>query len=179
MMVTKKHEIRRRYNHTAYLYDRRYREIQKKKYEVIVPYLGGAKSVLDVGCGTGMLLKLLVERAHFVVGVDLSPRMLRAARDGVGGASLVQADADHLPFPDQTFGALVSVTLLQNMPNPSGTIGEFARVLRRGGVLLVTTLSHKHSPGQLEDWANSANLKPMRVGRISDSEDVLCVARRK
>ncbi len=178
-MAAKKHEIRRRYNHTAYLYNRRYREIQKRKYEVISPFLEDAKSVLDVGCGTGMFLKLLAERADLVVGVDFSSEMLRAASDGVGRASLIQADADHLPFSDQTFDAVVSVTLLQNMPNPSGTVGEFARVLRRGGVLFVTTLRHKHSPGQLEDWANSANLKPMRVGRIPDSEDILCAARRK
>ncbi len=179
MMAVKKREIRRRYNHTAYVYNKRYQAIQRKKYEALLPFLTDARSVLDVGCGTGMLMKLLARKACFVVGVDFSLRMLRMASDSVKVANLVQADADYLPFPDQTFDAVVSVTLLQNMPDPGGTIKEFVRVLKRSGTLIVTTLRHKHSPEQLRDWVTSTNLKPMRIGRIPDSEDILCVARRK
>ena len=178
-MVAKKHEIQRRYDCTAYLYNRRYREIQKKKYEEVLSYLKNAGLILDVGCGTGMFTKLLVQRAHFVVGVDLSLGMLHAAGDMPRGVSLVQADADHLPFQDGTFDVVVSITLLQNMPDPGSTVRELARVLKRGGLLIVSTLRHRHSTCQLRKWITSTNLKPIRVGRIPDSEDILCIARRQ
>lgn len=175
--MTIKREVRRRYDHTAHLYNRRYQEIQRKKYKIILPFLEGAKLILDAGCGTGMLMKLLVDEAHLVVGVDFSSKMLREASDDIKGANLIQADADYLPFQDQIFDAVVSITLLQNVPNPGDTVNEFARVLKRSGVLIITTLKHKHSPEQLKEWVSSANLKPIRVGRIPDSEDIICVAR--
>jgi ubiquinone/menaquinone biosynthesis C-methylase UbiE len=118
-MAERKLELRRRYDSTAGIYDERYTRIQREKYEVVKKYLPkNAARILDLGCGTGMFLEELTKRSKLVVGVDSSVEMLSIARKRVGVTSLVCADADHLPFLDRSFDVVVSVTLLQNVPEP-------------------------------------------------------------
>lgn len=178
VMSARKRELRRRYDLTAYMYDRRYREIQQEKYEIVLANIASANRILDLGCGTGMLLASLEKRAEFTVGVDMSAQMLGAARKRAAKAALVLADADHLPFADESFDAVVSVTLLQNMPDPERTVRELARVLRPNGKAIITSLKRKHSLEQLTAWAIAANLKPLEIGEISKGEDIICVAKR-
>jgi ubiquinone/menaquinone biosynthesis C-methylase UbiE len=177
-MSIRKRELKRRYDMTAHFYDRRYGEIQRGKYHVVLANITNADRILDVGCGTGMLLGPLGERARIVVGVDMSVKMLRAAKKRAPRAFLVLADADHLPFANGSFDVAVSVTLLQNMPDPSKTVREVARVLQPNGVAIITSLKHKHSQKQLADWASGANLEPLETWEILNSEDIICIARR-
>jgi demethylmenaquinone methyltransferase/2-methoxy-6-polyprenyl-1,4-benzoquinol methylase len=179
MMSIPKRELKRRYDLTAYIYDRRYKEIQREKYKTILANIARVDRILDLGCGTGMLLGQLKERARLVVGVDISVEMLRAAKRRAPGALLVLADADSLPFSEGSFDAVISVTLLQNMPDPAKTVCEIARVLRSNGKAIITSLKRKHSPKQLADWATAAKLKPLKVGEIPGSEDVICIAGRE
>jgi ubiquinone/menaquinone biosynthesis C-methylase UbiE len=177
-MVERKLELRRRYDETADLYDRRYEEIQRVKYAAVMKNLpDGKKRLLDLGCGTGMFLQELSGRAKFVVGVDVSPEMLRMANVRHGRAALVQADADALPFADGSFDAVVSVTLLQNMPDPAATVREVARVLRPGGVAILTVLKRRYLREELEKWVEQAGMRLVGSGEIEGSEDVFCVAR--
>jgi len=177
-MSIRKRELKRRYDSTAYMYDRRYGEIQREKYEIVLANVTRVDRILDLGCGTGMLLGPLGERARLVVGVDMSAEMLQTAKKLATGVPLVLADADHLPFANGSFDTIVSVTLLQNMPNPGKTLRETARVLRSNGKAIITSLKHKHSQEQLAAWATAADLEPLKVGEILGSEDVICVARR-
>ena len=71
------------------------------------------RRVLDVGCGTGTLLRKAAERfpRADLSGVDLAPGMVEAAREAWGGdrpARFVRAAADHLPFEDGEFGLVMS-----------------------------------------------------------------------
>ena len=178
-MVNKKSKLKRRYDATASIYDMRYEEIQRKKYEFVTKHLPPrAGRVLDLGCGTGMFLEELSKRCELVVGVDASVKMLKVAQKRAKGVALVLADADSLPFADCSFDVVVSVTLLQNMPDPAATMRETARVLKRGGTAVVTSLKRKHHPKQLSTWASDAGLKPVFVSEIKDSEDIICVARK-
>jgi len=165
-MAARKLELRRRYGETAPVYERRYEQIQREKYEIVTENLPRVSKVLDLGCGTGMLLDELARRGEFVVGIDSSPEMLELARKRRGSLALVLADADHLPFIDRSFDAVVSVTLLQNMPNPAATVREVARVMKPGGIVIMTTLRHKHSLGELEHWIRAAGFKPLSSGEV-------------
>lgn len=176
--LDKKRELKDRYDETVDIYDNRYREIQRKKFQSIHKHLQGANRILNVGCGTGLFLGELSKITKKRIGTDLSLAMLKKAKSRWKGACLVCADADKLPFRDESFDVVMSLTLLQNMPNPPHTIKEMRRVVVGDGLVVLTTLEKKHSVEQLEEWINSANLKPMRIGRIPDSEDILCVARR-
>jgi ubiquinone/menaquinone biosynthesis C-methylase UbiE len=177
-MAARKLELKRRYDEIASFYDRRYEGIQRFKYGVVIKNLPPVTGrILDLGCGTGMLLAELSAQGRFLVGVDVSLKMLRVARGRAKGAALVQADADFLPFADGSFEAVVSVTLLQNMPDPAGTVREVARVLKPGGVAILTSLKHKHSKGELERWVREAGMEPVVSGEMKGGEDIYCVAR--
>ena len=124
-------------------YDQVYGEEQRMKYERCSRHLlgGGEKTILDCGCGTGMLLERLAGQSRFLVGVDYSRAMLQLARTRAGVASnvcLVCADADNLPFESETFDEVVSFTMLGNMPNIDETIREIARVARNGAQILLS-----------------------------------------
>ncbi len=176
-MTARKLELKRRYGETASMYERRYEQIQREKYEIVTENLPRVSKVLDLGCGTGMLLSELARRNEFVVGIDSSSEMLELVRKRRGSAALVLADADHLPFADHSFDAVVSVTLLQNMPNPATTVREVARVAKPGGIVIMTTLKRKHSLGELKCWVRAAGFKLLNSGEVG-GEDVFCIAKR-
>jgi ubiquinone/menaquinone biosynthesis C-methylase UbiE len=175
--VERKRELLRLYSETARVYDRRYQEVQKQKYEWLAQYLPKRVGrLLDIGCGSGMFLQQLVSRCVLAAGVDLSPEMLKLARTRVPEALLVVSDAEFLPFRDRSFDVAVSVTVLQNVPSPEAAVREAARVVRESGLLVFSSLRHKHSVEDLERLARSAGLVVEHSGLIPKSEDVFCVA---
>jgi ubiquinone/menaquinone biosynthesis C-methylase UbiE len=95
---------------------------------------------LDAACGTGRHARLLVDRGHEVVGVDLTPEMLRRAADNVPEASFMEADLRDIPSPDQHFDVVVCGLALAHLPDLGAGVAELARVLKRGGRLLVSVL---------------------------------------
>jgi SAM-dependent methyltransferase len=104
--------------------------------ELLVSLLGqGPGRCLDLGCGTGAFVPVLVAQGWTVVGVDLSADQLRVARERVGemAEALVQADAAALPFEDGSFDAVVAVLVHTDVDAYDAALREAARVLRRGG----------------------------------------------
>lgn len=174
-MWRKKKKLKNRYNSTAGFYNQRYEDIQKRKIREIRKEFKNPEKILDVGCGTGILLEELVKFGDLIVGIDFSNRMLEKAKERVEDVFLVAADADSLPFADNTFDAVISLTLLQNMPNPKETVFEMTRVTEKGGRVIVTALEKKYSVEEVEGWMTLANLKSVKSGKIPESEDVICV----
>lgn len=104
-----------------------------------------APLVLDVATGTGRMLFALFAQESFhghTVGLDLSPRMLEQAEAKLhvhaGRYALLHHEAQQLPFADDTFDAVSSLEALEFMPRPTRVLCEMARVLRPGGVFVVT-----------------------------------------
>lgn len=91
------------------------------------------RDVLEVGCGTGLILSRLASIARQAVGADLSAGMLEKARGR--GLSVVQANALNLPFPDATFDAAVSFKVLAHIEDIRGAVGEMCRVVKPGGIV--------------------------------------------
>lgn len=99
-------------------------------------------TVLDVGCGPASITASLaraVGEDGLVLGVDLSEAMLaRAVRGGWGPqVGFLRVDAQRLPLRDETVDAVVSIAVLQLIPDPAAALAEMARVLRPGGRLAV------------------------------------------
>jgi len=101
--------------------------------------------VLDVATGTGRLplsVAGLSDFRGYVVGVDRSARMLREAqkktRELTDGVGLVRQDALALSFVDGSFDAVTCIEGLELFPKPEDALQEMARVLRPGGVLLIS-----------------------------------------
>jgi demethylmenaquinone methyltransferase/2-methoxy-6-polyprenyl-1,4-benzoquinol methylase len=95
------------------------------------------ETVLDVATGTGAVARELIRQKQcMVVGVDQSPQMLGVARRRVPPAvDLVEGDAEHLPFPDETFDALTFTYLFRYVDDPAATLRELARVVKPGGTI--------------------------------------------
>lgn len=94
--------------------------------------------VLDVGCGAGWYLREL-EKGSFAVGVDFCKEYLLIAKLWCKSADLVLADACNLPFRDFSVDFVLCSELIEHLLNPDECLKEVARVLRKGGLILVTT----------------------------------------
>ncbi len=93
-------------------------------------------SVLDLGCGTG-LLALLKRKRITLTGVDLSPECAQAARRN-GYDSTLTAELSHLPLPDRSFDYVVSLDVMGHIgfEEKDAVLAEIRRVLRPGGVTM-------------------------------------------
>jgi demethylmenaquinone methyltransferase/2-methoxy-6-polyprenyl-1,4-benzoquinol methylase len=113
--------------------------------------------ILDVASGTGMVAFALAARAPGceVVGVDQSPAMLGVARERLNGhpsITLVEAQAEHLPFPDGEFDALSFTYLLRYVDDPAATMRELARVVKPGGRIGMLEFDVPRSPPLKALW---------------------------
>ncbi|KHL24781.1 ArsR family transcriptional regulator [Croceibacterium mercuriale] len=101
--------------------------------------------LLDIGTGTGRMLEQLAGRAHFALGVDRSPEMLRFARARLAergtAAALGQADMYALPMEDGTFDTVILHQVLHYAHHPEAAIAEAARVLAPGGTMVIADMA--------------------------------------
>jgi ubiquinone/menaquinone biosynthesis C-methylase UbiE len=106
----------------------------------------GAGRILDVGCGTGALLREVASRAPAtaeLVGIDPAPRMLAGARSlsaHDGRISFREAVAEHLPFDAGSFDLVVAVLSFDHWSDQRAGLVECARIVRGGGCLVVSDL---------------------------------------
>lgn len=99
-------------------------------------------TILDVGCGPGIVSAALAPHAREVVAFDITPEMLEKARQrcreaGVRNVRFELGRAEQLPFPDGSFDAVVTRLTLHHFPDPQQAVEEMARVMRSGGRLVV------------------------------------------
>jgi SAM-dependent methyltransferase len=98
------------------------------------------RDVLDAACGVGWgSLLLLAAGARSVTGVDIDEGALASARGRARGAEFVRGDLLSLPFADASFDLVVSFESIEHVDDPALAIDEFRRVLRPGGMLLVSS----------------------------------------
>jgi SAM-dependent methyltransferase len=96
---------------------------------------GTGTRLLDIGCGSGLLMWLAAGRGAAVTGVDVSPGLLAVAADRLPGADLWLADMQQLPFPDAAFDAVTAVNAVQFAADPLAALAEAARVCAPGGLV--------------------------------------------
>jgi len=110
-----------------------------------------AESLLDAGCGDGRFLAALARlptRPTRLVGVDISERILATAartveREG-GTAEFVRSNLEALPFASESFDLVLSVQVVEHLLGVEEGIRELARVLKRGGRLILSTDSSRN-----------------------------------
>jgi SAM-dependent methyltransferase len=113
----------------------------------VIPW-DGTQIVADVGCGNGFDLRQIVPqgRCRHAFGFDLSAGMLRTLEDlrQSGGLSLVQADAQQIPLPDQSVDVAMAMHMLYHVPDIPAAIHELRRITKQGGTVLASTNSLAH-----------------------------------
>src|SRR5580698_5080857 len=124
------------------------------------------KDWLDAGCGSGTLARYLVEAGARVLGVDAAEEMITLARElasrDVASSQLRFehiATIAHLPLPNQSLDGILCSSVLEYVPDPAACLTEFARVVRPGG-LLVVSVANRNS------LVRKAQLATHGLGRI-------------
>jgi ubiquinone/menaquinone biosynthesis C-methylase UbiE len=112
-----------------------------ESYLADLPLPDGAR-VLEVGCGTGAVARMVAARPGVasVVGLDPSPVFVEHARrlaEGIANLSYVVGSGTALAFDDGAFDAVVFHTVLSHIPDAGGALAEAARVTAAGGALAV------------------------------------------
>ena len=125
---------------------------------------------LDVGCGPGALTTELVERLgpDAVTAVDPSEHFVRAARERLPGVNVVRASAEHLPFPDGSFDAVLAQLVVHFMADAVAGLTEMARVTRSGGVVAACVWDHAGGQGPLGAFWEAAHALDPEVADESD-----------
>jgi ubiquinone/menaquinone biosynthesis C-methylase UbiE len=111
-----------------------YHELLDELESEFVRRFGAGLDVLEVGCGTGLVLSRIARFARRAEGVDLSPGMLAHAEKR--GLSVREGSATALPFPDASFDVTCSFKVLAHVPEIERALSEMARVTRPGGFIL-------------------------------------------
>jgi SAM-dependent methyltransferase len=116
--------------------------------------------ILDVGCGPGALTAELVARLGVagVAAVDPSESFVVAARARNPGVEVLQASAEHLPFPDRSFDGAIAQLVVHFMSDPVAGLVEMARVTRRDGVVAACVWDHGAGQGPLSQFWEAAHV---------------------
>jgi SAM-dependent methyltransferase len=116
--------------------------VQQTTLQLAQQFLPGARRILDVGCGTGRLLRQARQRypRAELVGIDLARGMLAAAIAATSTKLRIHylhAGAEHLPFTDEVFDLVVATMSMRHWTDQAAGIAEIGRVLTPGGVCVL------------------------------------------
>lgn len=105
---------------------------------------------LDLGVGTGRYLAEFNRLGVRAVGLDISEHMLHRAGCRLGSrADLLCADMNHMPFASASFDLVVAARVFSHLPRLLPALAEIGRVLRHGGLLIVTDVDGRHRYDQV------------------------------
>jgi ubiquinone/menaquinone biosynthesis C-methylase UbiE len=142
-------------------YDRMdHREVNARFVQDLVALSPDLSHTLDVGTGTALIPIELCRREPEarVVAIDLADHMLALARLNVeraalsGVIDLARCDAKSLPYPDRSFRAVISNSIVHHIPVPAGTVAEMARVLAPGGWLMARDLARPNNEQEVAEF---------------------------
>ena len=94
------------------------------------------RPILDIGCGWGEFAEAFGKKID--MGIDIAPRDLYVAARGGMYKNLTLADARDLPFADNTYSSIISISTFEHIPNTKKLLSEVYRVLKPNGVLAIT-----------------------------------------
>ena len=138
--------------------------------------------VLDAGCGTGNYTIALAKEGFNVIGTDFATGMLTKAKqktteDLSGRVTFKRADLNApLEFGDARFDHLISISALQAVANPTFTLGEFHRVLKPGGTLLLLLPRSKPNDGS-RSFGELVRYRLQHLRRRTACKSLLVVAK--
>ena len=142
------HDSKEGYDKYAKFYDKTLEYLDSFEQGKLMGVIGKikGKKVLDVGCGTGRIIKALTEKEAIVTGVDLSPEMILVAKKKFPKIEFAEADAEKLPFKDEEFDVVVASFLIVHLKTLQKAFDEIYRVIKPGGFFVVTNINQRKAP---------------------------------
>jgi demethylmenaquinone methyltransferase/2-methoxy-6-polyprenyl-1,4-benzoquinol methylase len=182
----KKKIIIQKYNSTSSFYDDRYRKIQNEKYAIQLKNTDFKhKTLLDAGCGTGLLFEYLsclknydLHKDMRYIGLDISWKMLKNFSSKInttnylGRISLILGDIENLPFRERAFNLIFSITSLQNLQTLKKGLNELIRVGKRNTVLKLSILKKQLKLKQVIMFLDSCLIN-LKTDILEELEDVI------
>lgn len=181
------------YNASAQFYDRRYDKIQKQKYDLILDDFSNKFNViLDAGCGTGLFFTYLVQEhpSNFnegmFVGLDISWNMIRefnlktlsSMEKYQKRTHLILGDLECLPFRDQVFSQVFSLTTLQNLGDEYQGIQELIDTSKEGAQIGISRLNKEVNAPEMTKFLSN-NLELTKIITKSTTEDIFYLGIKK
>lgn len=116
-------------------------EIRRLHESIMNEIKGNNKLILDTGCGSGWAADVLVPKGHRVISMDISTRnpILALKRLPHPGHAALTADVFCLPFRENAFDCIIASEILEHVSDPEIFITSLVRVLKPGGILIITT----------------------------------------
>jgi SAM-dependent methyltransferase len=145
----------------VYDVDREHEDGSSPWYQLVREAIGEVTRlhILEVACGRGGFVRELTRGGASVTGCDFSESALRIAQAKLPKAKdkanvqLIQADAQTLPFANESFDAVISCETIEHVPDARSALGEMYRVTRGGGRLFLTTPNYANFMGLYELYA--------------------------
>ncbi|MFX1523962.1 MAG: class I SAM-dependent methyltransferase [Promethearchaeota archaeon] len=184
--LNKKKEIISRYDSSANFYDKRYKSIQEEKYRILLDNCElKEKLILDIGCGTGLLLEYIIKSKQnqeilkpMFIAVDISGKMVSEFKKKIltlrecSRIELLLADIENLPFRDNSFNLIFSVTSFQNLPNILKGIQESLRITKSLSTIKFSILRKKLNLFRIINLLRP-HVKNLEIVNNKDMEDVI------
>jgi ubiquinone/menaquinone biosynthesis C-methylase UbiE len=113
-------------------------------------------TVVDIGCGSGYMTEGLAPLVKRVIAIDTSPSMLEELRKRLNfrNIAVVGGDLENIPLSNESVDAVFGNMVLHHAPHPSIAIGECARILRKGGMIILTDMNEHHNEWMMEEMAD-------------------------
>ena len=130
--------------------------------EVLDKYINelNNKKILDIGCGHGHLLKYLSGRGAKTYGVDISDVALKVAGHNSPKSKLVTGEGGKLPFNDNFFDYIICIETAEHFLNIQKAFNEMYRVIKKGGVLILSNPNYFNTAGILKLLLEKFNFYP-------------------
>lgn len=157
-MISKTEKYFRRYLRIAPLCVALWRSVEAKHLSTVKLL----RPVLDIGCGWGEFAEAFGIRMD--MGIDIAPRDLYVAAKGKMYKNLTLADARNLPFSDNSYGSIISISTFEHIPNTKKLLKEMYRVLKPEGILAITMETEEVD----QNTFYRPMLKKMRLGFLSE-----------
>lgn len=152
-------QVEEQYNAQAQSYDQRWSRYLRKTltFSQTTANIASTAKVLDVGCGTGELERLLLANnpEQMIVSLDISAEMLAQAQQKLKSyphVSFEQGSASDLPFPDRVFDVVVSASSFHYFPEPEKALAEMHRVLKPNGQVVILDWCKDFLLCRICDW---------------------------
>jgi len=181
----KKKIIIEKYNSTSSFYDDRYRKIQNEKFELHFKNTNfNSKTLLDAGCGTGLLFEYIsslndnnLGRTLRYIGTDISWKMLKHFYNKTKkiknkiNSNLILGDIENLPFREDKFNLIFSITTLQNLHDLKKGLKEIIGVGKENAALKLSILRKQLKLEEVIAYLNSRMIN-LKIEIVEDVEDV-------
>jgi ubiquinone/menaquinone biosynthesis C-methylase UbiE len=157
LMDIRQKKERKFWDRFANSYDSFINRVFSKTYDSILENLesdlNSTHKVLDIGTGTGIIPFYICSKVSSVVGVDISPEMIRVANQkqeklSIRNITFQVQDSYNLTFPDKSFDVVIASNLLHILYEPDKTLNEVKRVMKDNGFFIAPTLCAGENAGK-------------------------------